>query len=295
MDYSINCHGRLFDLTTPQVMGIVNITPDSFYAASRQQTEQAIAARVRQIVDEGGTMVDVGACSTRPGSQPVGQQEEMERLRLALPVVRRTCGDAVISVDTFRPDVARMAVEEYGVDIINDVGEGPAQASSTSSSADAQHPSPWGRLGGGVPLVLMSRQSSMHDILIDLARRADQLRSVGQKDLIVDPGFGFGKTLEQNYAVLNSLDALQLLQLPVLVGLSRKSMVYRLLDTDADHALNGTTALHAIALSRGASILRVHDVRAAVECVRLHAAQSYHLDDLTAGHPTATKSETVKQ
>lgn len=257
MEYTLNCNGRLLDLSTPQVMGILNVTPDSFYADSRQQTETDIALRTKQILREGGSIIDVGACSTRPGSEPVTEAEEMERLRFALAIVRREAPEAIVSVDTFRPDVTRMVVEEFGVDIINDVSEG----------ADAKMFRMVARLG--VPYILMSIQPTMREMLLHFAREVDVLRSYGQKDIILDPGFGFGKTLEQNYEVMREMQQLDMLHLPVLVGISRKSMIYKLLDMEPSQALNGTTALNAIALTKGASILRVHDVKEAVECVTL--------------------------
>ena len=255
MEYSIQVKGRLLDLAQPQVMGILNATPDSFFAGSRCQTEQDVAQRVRQIISEGAAIIDVGACSTRPGSEPVGEAEEMERLRRALSVIRSEQPDAVVSVDTFRPDVARMAVEEYGADIINDVRPGKAMFRMVS------------RLR--VPYIIMSSQPTMRQILLTFAEQVQQLRDLGQKDVILDPGFGFGKTLEQNYDVLRDLTQLHALELPILVGVSRKSMIYKLLDTTPAEALNGTTVLNTMALQKGASILRVHDVRAAAECIAL--------------------------
>ena len=266
------------DLSTPQVMGILNVTPDSFFAGSRKQTEQEIASRVEEILTQGGSIIDIGACSTRPDSEPVSEAEETERLRHALTIVRREAPNAVISVDTFRPAVARIVVEEFGVDIINDVG---APANTHQPSATTHHPSPTTQQDMfrmvtrlSVPYIYMSRQATMRDILLDCAETVDHLRSMGQKDIVLDPGFGFGKTLEQNYAVMSSLERMQMLQLPILVGISRKSMIYRLLETSQDEALNGTTALNTIALLKGADILRVHDVREAVECVRIVAALS---------------------
>ena len=261
MNYTLNCNGRLLSLEEPQVMGILNVTPDSFYAGSRVQTERDIVSRAQQIVTEGGSMIDVGACSTRPDSEPATEQEEMERLRGALGIIRREMPDAIVSVDTFRPDVARMAVEEFGADIINDVG----------TPSTPHHPSPMQRMVSGlqVPYIYMSRKATMRDILLDCAEVMDTLRAMGQKDIILDPGFGFGKTLEENYAVLNNLERMQMTGLPVLVGVSRKSMIYKCLDIDPAQALNGTTVLNTIALTKGASILRVHDVREAVEAVKL--------------------------
>ena len=277
MDYTLNCNGRLVDLSTPQVMGILNATPDSFYAGSRKQTEAEIANRTVQILSEGGTIIDVGACSTRPDSTPVGEAEETERLRRALAVVRREAPEAVVSVDTYRPDVARMAVEEYGADIINDVSEGGLTGFMNPplmQEADAvpQMFKTVARLR--VPYILMSVQPTLRQMLLSFAREVDMLHSLGQKDIILDPGFGFGKTLEQNYAIYAELERLQMLRLPLLVGISRKSMLYRLLGTDPTQALNGTTVLNTVALTKGASILRVHDVREAVECVRVMAAMA---------------------
>lgn len=266
MDYTLNCNGQLLSLERPQVMGILNATPDSFYAGSRRQTEGEIAERTMQIVQEGASIIDVGACSTRPDCEPVSEAEEMERLRKALSVVRREVPDAVISVDTFRPDVARMVVEEYGADIINDVGA-PATVQSTVRR-------PMFRMVSqlGVPYIFMSCKATMQDILLDCAEAVDTLRSFGQKDIVLDPGFGFGKTLEDNYRLMGELERMKMVGLPVLVGISRKSMIYRLLETQPEQALNGTTVLHAIALMKGADILRVHDVREAVECVKIWAA-----------------------
>ena len=258
MDYTLNCNGRLLDLSEPQVMGIVNLTPDSFYAASRKQTDVEIVARCHQILLEGASMIDVGACSTRPGGELVSEQEEMERLRNGLRVIRKELPDAVLSIDTFRPQVARMCVEEFGADIINDV-EGGEEMFQTVS-----------RLR--IPYIYMSRKATVHDVLIDFAQTVQRLRDLGQKDIILDPGFGFGKTLEQNFQLLSELEKLLVMELPLLVGMSRKRMVWQTLKVTPDESLNGTTVLNTIALQKGASILRVHDVREAVEAVRLTSA-----------------------
>ena len=255
MDYTINVNGRLMDLSEPQVMGILNVTPDSFYAASRKQTEQEIAERASQIVAEGGTIIDVGACSTRPGFQEISEAEEMDRLRFGLGIVRREQPDCMISVDTFRPDVARMAVEEFGVGIVNDVSEGNARMFRMVS-----------RLR--VPYILMSQQPTMRKMLLSFAEKVQQLRDLGAKDIILDPGFGFGKTLDENYQIMGELEKLQVMGLPILVGVSRKSMIYKLLGFTPNESLNGTTVLNTIALMKGASILRVHDVKEAVECCK---------------------------
>lgn len=266
MDYTLNCNGKLLDLSTPQVMGILNATPDSFYAASRTQTEHDIAKRAEEILQQGGTIIDVGACSTRPDSKTATEAEEEERLRLALKAVRNVSADAIISVDTFRPQLARMAVEEYGVAIVNDVGA-PVNSSEVTVDNQKDMFRMVSRLR--VPYIYMSRKSNIKDILLDSAKVVDMLRTMGQKDIIIDPGFGFGKTVEQNYEVMNGLERLQMLKLPVLVALSRKSMIYRLLGTSQEEALTGTIALNTIALMKGADILRVHDVREAVECVKI--------------------------
>ena len=258
MDYILNCNGRLLDLSEPQVMGIVNLTPDSFYAASRKQTDVEIVARCHQILLEGASMIDVGACSTRPGGELVSEQEEMERLRNGLRVIRKELPDAVLSIDTFRPQVARMCVEEFGADIINDV-EGGEEMFQTVS-----------RLR--IPYIYMSRKATVHDVLIDFAQTVQRLRDLGQKDIILDPGFGFGKTLEQNFQLLSELEKLLVMELPLLVGMSRKRMVWQTLKVTPDESLNGTTVLNTVALQKGASILRVHDVREAVEAVRLTSA-----------------------
>lgn len=257
MNYTLNIHGRLIDLNKPQVMGILNATPDSFYANSRTPSEEAAAARARQIVAEGGTMIDVGAYSTRPGASEVSEEEEMERLRKVLPAVRCEQPTTIISVDTFRPNVARMAVEELGADIVNDVSEGSTEMFRMVA-----------RLG--VPYILMSVQPDLRSTLLAFASKVQQLCDYGQKDIILDPGFGFGKTVDENYKLMNELETLQVMELPLLVGISRKSMIWKHLGCTPDEALNGTTMLNTVALMKGASILRVHDVKAAVECTKLY-------------------------
>ena len=257
MDYTINVRGRLLDLSEPKVMGILNVTPDSFYAGSRAQTKEAVLERARQLRTEGAAMLDIGACSTRPGSEPVSEEQEMERLRMALRIVRSEASDTVVSIDTFRPEVAAMAVKEFDADIINDVSGGSAEMFRVVT-----------RLR--VPYILTSVEPTLHDILLDFAEKVQQLRDLGQKDIILDPGFGFGKTLEQNYEVLSGMEQLQVLGLPILAGISRKSMIYRLLGTTPDESLNGTTVINTVALMKGASILRVHDVREAAECIKLY-------------------------
>ena len=256
--FTLQVHGRLVDLSRPCVMGILNATPDSFFAGSRKQTEHDISRRADEIVEQGGAIIDVGACSTRPGAGEVSEAEEMERLRTALAAVRRVQPDAVLSVDTFRPDVARMAVEEYGAGIVNDVSESASMFAMVA------------RLR--VAYVLMSVRPSIETMLPVLADEVRQLHALGVRDILIDPGFGFGKTLADNYRLLARMELLHSLRLPLLVGVSRKSMVYRLLDCSPDEALSGTTALHAVALAKGARVLRVHDVADAVAAVRVMEA-----------------------
>ncbi|MCI5709633.1 MAG: dihydropteroate synthase [Prevotella sp.] len=268
LNYTINVRGRLVDLSEPQVMGILNCTPDSFYAGSRVQTETAIRERANQIISEGGTMIDVGAFSTRPGGEQVSQEEEMRRLSFALKLVREEQPYAVVSVDTFRPDVARMSVEEYGADIINDVSEGGITGIANVPLHEAKNMfKTVAKLR--VPYILMSVKPTLHDMLLAFADEVQQLRDLGAKDIILDPGFGFGKTLEENYRLMNEMDKLKVLELPILVGISRKSMIYKLVGGDPTTALNGTTVLNTLALERGASILRVHDVKECVEVTRM--------------------------
>ena len=278
MNYTLNIRGRLMSLDTPQVMGILNATPDSFFAGSRRQSEQEIAERANEIVAQGGSIVDVGAFSTRPGAAEVSEAEEMERLRLALTVVRREQPDVAVSVDTFRPNVARMAVEELGADIINDVSEGGVTGIVNKPLLDdpaAEVPAMFRMVARlRVPYILMSVQPTLRQTLLTFARKVQQLRDLGQKDIILDPGFGFGKTVEENYALMGELERLQVFDLPVLVGISRKSMIYKMLGTTPDAAMNGTTVLNTVALMKGASLLRVHDVREAVECVKIVDSQN---------------------
>ena len=272
MQYTINVRGKLVDFSSPQVMGILNVTPDSFFAGSRKQTEAEIADRANQVIAEGGTIIDVGAFSTRPGAPEVSQEEEMARLRFGLEIVRREQPDAVVSVDTFRPDVARMAVEEYGADIINDVSEGgiTGVVNTPLEKEDCTCPAIFRMVARlGVPYILMSVKPNVETMLMAYAREIQQLRDLGVKDIILDPGFGFGKTLDDNYRLMAEMDKLHVLGLPLLVGVSRKSMIFKLLDTAPAGSLNGTTVLHTLSLMKGVSILRAHDVREAVEAEKI--------------------------
>lgn len=263
INYTMNVRGELIDLSHPSVMGILNVTPDSFYANSRMQTEAEIYNRANQIMEEGATIIDVGACSTRPGrpgGEVVDEEEEMRRLAMALPIIRKAQPNAIISIDTFRASVARKTVEEFGADIINDVEEG-ADPDMFRTVADL-----------GVPYILMSKAANLHDMLIDFAREVQELRNLGQKDIILDPGFGFGKepVVNGNYALMGVLERLHTLELPILVGISRKRIIHQLLGITAKESLNGTTALNVISLMKGASILRVHDVKEAVEAIKIY-------------------------
>ncbi len=268
IDYTINVRGKLVDLSRPQVMGILNVTPDSFYSGSRKQTEQEIAGRANEIIAQGGTMIDIGAFSTRPGAQEVSEDEEARRLQWALGIVRREQPDAVVSVDTYRPAVARKCIAEWGADIINDVSEGGITGIVDTPIHETE------RMFDVVgelkcPYILMSVKSSLHDMLIAFADEVQQLRDRGVKDIILDPGFGFGKTLEENYRLMREMEKLHVLGLPLLVGVSRKSMIFKFLGGTPASAFNGTTVLHALSLAKGASILRVHDVKEAVEAVKI--------------------------
>lgn len=272
MEYTIQVKGRLVSLREPQVMGILNCTPDSFFAGSRVQTEESIARRANQIIEEGGTMIDVGGFSTRPGGVEVPEEEEMRRLRFALPIVRREQPEAILSVDTYRPNVARMVVEEMRADIINDVSEGgiTGVVDTPLEQTTDEYPAIFRTVAAlGVPYILMSVKPTIHDMLLAMAREVQQLRDLGQKDIILDPGFGFGKTQDQNYDVLREMNRLSTLGLPILAGMSRKRMIFQPLGTNPDGSLNGTTVVNTLALMNGASILRVHDVKAAAEAVRL--------------------------
>lgn len=265
---TINVRGRLIDLSTPKVMGILNATPDSLYSGSRKQTEREIADRANQIMDEGGTFIDVGAFSTRPGAVEVSEEEETERLKRAITIVRREQPDAPISVDTYRPLVARRCIEEFGADIINDVSEGGITGIvGKEIHEEGDMFQTVAQLG--VPYILMSVQPTLEKMMQNFAAEVQRLRDLGAKDIILDPGYGFGKTLAQNYEIMNQAERLLELDLPVLVGVSRKSMIYKLVGGDPTTALNGTTVLHTVSLQKGASILRVHDVKEAFEAIRI--------------------------
>ena len=272
LDYTINVRGKLLSLKQPQVMGILNCTPDSFYAGSRKQSEKEILDRANQIIAEGGSIIDIGAYSTRPGAAEVSEEEEMKRLRFALSLVRKEHPEAVISIDTYRAKVAQMSVEEYGADIINDVSEGGLTGivDTPLEQTDDVYPEIFRMMGQlKVPYILMSVQGNRHDMIKNFSKEVQQLRDLAVKDIILDPGFGFGKNIQANYDILSEMDRLRCSELPILVGVSRKRMIHQLLDVSVDEALNGTTIVNTISLMKGANILRVHDVKEAVQAVKI--------------------------
>ena len=269
----INVKGHLLDLDYPRVMGILNVTPDSFYANSRKQSEEEIISRVQQIHNEGGEIIDLGAYSSRPNADHISTEEEMSRLRKALKIINQNFPNAILSVDTFRADVAKMCVEEYGVAIVNDIAAGMMDNEMFTTVAHL-----------GVPYIMMHMQGTPQDmqkaphydnivkeILYYFSEKVQRLRDLGAKDLILDPGFGFGKTVAHNYELMEHMEEFSIFDLPILVGISRKSMIYKLLGGGPDDALNGTSVLNTVALMKGANILRVHDVKEAVEVVKMIA------------------------
>ena len=269
--YSLNIKGRLVDIDRPWVMGIINITPDSFYSGSRVNDERTLVERVHQMLSDGADVLDVGACSTRPGSESVDAQGEMERLQWALSVILREAPEVILSVDTYRAAVARRCVEEWGADIINDISGGTLDEDMFGVVAQLHVPYVLMHMRGTPET--MSTLTDYDDVTAEvlewLARRIDMLRQMGIADVIADPGFGFAKTLEQNYEMLARLNAFHALDAPLLIGMSRKRMLYTPLECAADDALNATTVVNTLALEQGAHILRVHDVRAAAEAVKL--------------------------
>ena len=264
---TLNLRGRLLELREPQIMGILNVTPDSFFSESRTPDEEHIAQRVKQMMNDGADMIDIGGYSSRPGANDVSTEEEMNRLRRGLRIIRKLYPDVPVSVDTFRADVARMCIEEEGADIINDISGGMMDRQMFRTVAQLH-----------VPYIMMHMQGTpdsmqlaphydnlRQEVMLYFAERIDRLCQMGAKDIIVDPGFGFGKTMEHNYELMAHLEDFHVFGLPLLVGISRKSMIYKLLGGTPQTSLNGTTVLNTIALTKGAHILRVHDVKEAVE------------------------------
>ncbi len=269
--YSLNCRGRLINLSTPGIMGILNITPDSFYDGGKYQTKKEILRKTRQMIKEGASIIDVGAYSSRPGAGHIKVEEEMQRLKIALEVIRTDFPDVIVSADTFRSSVASMAVKDYEVDIINDISAGSADENMFDTIAALN-----------VPYIMMHIKGTPQNMQVNptyddvvgeiinyFSEKIQKAKLSGICDVIIDPGFGFGKTLEHNYLILSRLDDFKIFELPILVGLSRKSMIYKALDATPKEALNGTTVLNTIALMNGANILRVHDVKEAMETVKL--------------------------
>lgn len=277
---TITSNGRIISLDKPLVMGIINVTDDSFYSGSRYKWGFRIAARAEQIIREGGSIIDVGACSTRPGAKPVSEQQELKRLAKALHIIRRKYPEAIVSVDTFRSKVARMAVGDYEANIINDISAGELDPEMFSTITELK-----------IPYVLMHIQGTpetmqqnpaynnvIQEIITFLNEKIERLKQLGVSDIIVDPGFGFGKTLDHNFTILKNLQVLKLFERPILVGLSRKSMISKTLGIPTAKCLNGTTVLNTMALLNGATILRVHDVREAVEAIKLVESASSQPD-----------------
>ena len=245
----------------PIVMGILNVTEDSFFDGGRYRTDAAVSKRAEQILSEGASIIDIGAVSTRPGAADVPEEEEMARLRRAMPIVRSIAPSVPVSIDTFRSSVAQMAIEELGADIINDVSGGEMDKNMFATVAKL-----------GVPYVLthnMQTADLMPEMLLYFSRRIQELRELGQRDIILDPGYGFSKTLQQNYQLMAHQDELLIYDLPILVGVSRKSMIYKLLNCTPEESLNGTTVLNTLALTKGTNILRVHDVKECVEVIKI--------------------------
>lgn len=272
--YTLKLKGKVLELSQPQVMGILNVTPDSFFEGSRKQTEKEIGERIEQICQEGASMIDIGAYSSRPNADDVSPLEEMARLRMGLELIKRNHTDAVISVDTFRADVARMCVEEYGVDIINDISGGSLDPDMFATVAKLDVPYILMHMKG-TPQT-MQQNPQYNDVVKEVyhyfEEKIGQLQALGVKDIILDPGFGFAKTLQQNYELMQGMEVFHRLKLPLLVGISRKSMIYRLLGATPADALNGTTVLNTISLVKGAHILRVHDVKECAEAIKITQA-----------------------
>lgn len=269
--YSINLKGQLMGLTVPKVMGIINLTPDSFYIGSQISSKEALKKRVEQFIEEGVDFIDVGAYSSRPGANHIDEKEELRRLEPALQVLRKNYPQVVVSVDTFRASVAKTVVQEYGVQIINDISAGLSDKNMLKTISEL-----------GVPYIMMHMKGTpqtmqdnpvyenlMKEIIAFISERILVAREAGIKDIIIDPGFGFGKSLDHNYQLLQNLELMRIVDCPMLIGLSRKSMIYRVLETSPDEALTGSIALNTVALLKGAKILRVHDVKEAVQTVKL--------------------------
>jgi dihydropteroate synthase len=267
----LNVKGKLVELTEPIVMGIINVTPDSFYSGSRFNCEKEIINKAQEILNEGGFIFDIGAYSSRPHAENISEDTEKERLALSLAAIKKEFPDAIISLDTFRSSIAEWAVSTYGVDIINDISGGSLDSKMFTVIAKLK-----------IPYILMHMRgtpqnmqkmavykNTTKEVISELSVKLRELKDLGVNDIIIDPGFGFGKSIENNFEILNNLDMFQMFDLPLLVGISRKSMIYKTLNISPEEALNGTTVIHTIALLKDVDILRVHDVKQAVEAIKL--------------------------
>jgi len=269
---TIFSHGKLIDISKPLVMGIINVTPDSFYGGSQFRLRYRIARRAEQIISEGGSIIDVGACSTRPGSTSINEDQEIKRLVKAMEVIRKKFPDAIISIDTFRANVAKVIHTNFGIDIVNDISAGELDNAMFQTISDLKLAYILMHMKG-TPKDMQENPQYNNDIVKELiaffTKKVEILKLHGVKDIIIDPGFGFGKTLDHNYTLLKNLEAFKIFELPLLAGISRKSMIYKFLNTNPDKALNGTSVLNAFAVQNGTSILRVHDVREATEVIKM--------------------------
>ncbi len=267
----INCNGKLLDLETPIVMGILNLTPDSFFDGGKYKNEKKVLERVEEILKEGGEIIDLGAVSTRPKSKNITAEEELKRLNNFVKIIRNNFPDAILSLDTFRSDIAEKMVNDYKIDIINDISGGTLDAKMFETIANLKVPYIMTHIQGNPQNMnkKVNYKNLMMDINLFFAKKLDKLKKLGVNDVILDPGFGFGKTLQQNYKILSFLENFKIFDLPILVGLSRKSMIFNLLNSTSEKALNGTTVVNTIALQKGANILRVHDVKEAVESIKI--------------------------
>lgn len=268
---SLNCGGKLLDLSTPRIMGILNVTPDSFYDGGKYTTSDRIRIQMTKIINEGADIIDIGGISTRPGAKPVSEKEELNRIIPVIKMVRELYPQTIISVDTYRSGIARLVVKDFAVEIINDISGGELDKRMHETIAELKVPYIIMHMRGNPET--MQTFTNYKDIIKEMigyfAKKTDHLFKLGARDLIIDPGFGFSKTTGQNFYLLNHLESFQLFELPLMVGLSRKSMLYKTLQTSPDEVLNGTTILHTIALMKGANILRVHDVKEATQVIIL--------------------------
>jgi dihydropteroate synthase len=268
---TINCKGQLIDLTTPKVMGILNVTPNSFYDGGMYKSNSEMLTKVGKMLNEGATFIDVGAYSSKPSAEYVSEEEELQRIIPIINLILEYYPEALLSVDTFRSEVAKICIEN-GAAMINDISAGNLDDKMLETIAKYNVPYIMMHMRGTPETMqkMTSYEDIVKEILLYFSEKVANARSFGINDLIIDPGFGFAKTLDQNFEVLQKMELFQSLELPLLVGFSRKSMIYKTLNTSAAEALNGTTVLNSIALTKGAKILRVHDVKEAVECVSLY-------------------------